>query len=141
MEFLEIETLIIVLVLVATLVAIAVRRIRLPYTVALVLVGLFITIWRPLAIKLTPELILSLFVPPLIFEAAFHLDFGLLRDNLMPILVLAVPGVLLTTLLVGGMVAAVRLGAIGSLLLARFTDALLDDPQFLLLRCQARLKR
>ena len=106
MEFLEIETLIIVLVLVATLVAIAVRRIRLPYTVALVLVGLFITIWHPLAIELTPELILSLFVPPLIFEAAFHLDFGLLRDNLMPILVLAVPGVLLTTLLVGGMVAA-----------------------------------
>jgi len=106
MEFLEIETLIIVLVLVATLVAIAVRRIRLPYTVALVLVGLLITIRHPLAIELTPELILSLFVPPLIFEAAFHLDFGLLRDNLMPILVLAVPGVLLTTLLVGVMVAA-----------------------------------
>jgi len=104
-EFLTIEALIILLVLVATLVAIAVRRIRLPYTVALVLVGLAITIWRPLDISVTPELILFLFVPPLIFEAAFNLDLRLLRDNLAPILVLAVPGVLLTTFFVGGVVA------------------------------------
>ncbi|UCC63809.1 MAG: cation:proton antiporter, partial [Anaerolineae bacterium] len=104
-EFLTIEGLIILLVLVATLVAIAVRRIRLPYTVALVLVGLASTVWRPLDIVVTPELILFLFVPPLIFEAAFNLDLRLLRDNLAPILVLAVPGVLLTTFFVGGVVA------------------------------------
>jgi CPA1 family monovalent cation:H+ antiporter len=42
-----------------------------------------------------------LFVPPLVFEAAFHIEFDRLRDNLIPILVLAVPGVLLTTLIVG----------------------------------------
>ena len=104
-EFLAAESLIILLILVATLVAIAVRRVRVPYTVALVLVGLVITVQRPLDIEVTPELILFLFVPPLIFEAAFHLDFRLLRDSLVPILVLAVPGVLLTTLLVGGLVA------------------------------------
>jgi CPA1 family monovalent cation:H+ antiporter len=103
-EVLTIEALIILLVLVATLVAIAVRRVRLPYTVALVLVGLVITIRRPLDIEMTPELILSLFVPPLIFEAAFHLDLRLLRDTLPSILLLAVPGVLLTTLFVGGVV-------------------------------------
>ena len=103
-EFLTAEGSIILLVLVATLVAIAVRRIRLPYTVALVVVGLFLTIRRPIDIEVTPELILSLFVPPLIFEAAFNLDLRLLRDNLAPILVLAVPGVLLTTLFVGGVV-------------------------------------
>jgi len=91
-EFLTIEALIILLVLVATLVAIAVRRVRLPYTVALVLVGLVITIRRPLDIEVTPELVLSLFVPPLIFEAAFHLDLRLLRDTLPSILLLAVPG-------------------------------------------------
>jgi CPA1 family monovalent cation:H+ antiporter len=104
-RLLEVESLIVLLVLVATLVAIAVRRIRLPYTVALVLVGLFIAIRRPLDIEVTPELILSLFVPPLIFEAAFHLDLRLLRDNLPSILMLAVPGVLLTALFVGGGVA------------------------------------
>jgi CPA1 family monovalent cation:H+ antiporter len=105
-EFIATETLIIELVLVATLVAIVAGRIRLPYTVALVLVGLFIAIRRPFDIEVTPELILALFVPPLIFEAAFHLDFRLLRANLALILVLAVPGVVATTLLVGGIVAA-----------------------------------
>ena len=106
--FLVTETFIVLMVMVATLVAIAVRRIRLPYTVSLVLVGLFLSVQRFVAIdmELTPELILAIFVPPLIFEAAFHLDFRLLRQNLAPILLLAVPGVILTTLLIGGLVSA-----------------------------------
>jgi CPA1 family monovalent cation:H+ antiporter len=102
--FIEAETLIIELILVATLVAIVAGRIRLPYTVALVLVGLFISYRSPLDLEVTPELILALFVPPLIFEAAFQLDFRLLSQNLTRILVLAVPGVVLTTVLVGGIV-------------------------------------
>ncbi len=101
-EFLAVETLIILLLLVVSIVAIAVRRIRLPYTVALVLVGLFITFGEDLAFPVTSELILALFVPPLVFEAAFHLELNQLRDNLAPILILAVPGVLLSTLIVGG---------------------------------------
>jgi len=100
------ETVIVLLVLVTTLVAIVARRVRLPYTVSLVLVGLFLSIRRPLAIEVTPHLILSIFIPPLVFEAAFHLDFRLLRDNLAPILVLSVPGVALAALIVGGIVAA-----------------------------------
>ena len=95
----------ILLVLVATLVAVAVRRVRLPYTVSLVLVGLLISIWRPVAIQMTPETIMAIFIPPLIFEAALHLDFSLFRQNLVPIAMLAVPGVILTALLVGGIVA------------------------------------
>jgi len=105
--FLVTETFIVLMVMVATLVAIAVRRIRLPYTVSLVLVGLFLSVQRFIAIEveLTPELILAIFVPPLIFEAAFHLDFRLLRENLIPILVLAVPGVIAATLLISGVVS------------------------------------
>lgn len=103
-EFLAVESLVMLLLLVVSIVAVAVRRIRLPYTVALVLVGLFITSEQELAFEVTPELIMALFVPPLIFEAAFHLEFNQLRDNLFPILILAVPGVLLSTILVGGMV-------------------------------------
>jgi CPA1 family monovalent cation:H+ antiporter len=101
------ETLIVLMVTVATVVAIAVRRIRLPYTVSLVLVGLLLSAQRFTAIEaeLTPELILAIFVPPLIFEAAFHLDLGLLRENLTPILVLAVPGVIVATLLIAGVVS------------------------------------
>ena len=103
-EFLAAETLIVILMMVATLVAIAVRRVRLPYTVSLVLVGLVISLQQTLSVEITPELILALFVPPLLFEAAFHLDLKMLRDNLVPIMMLAVPGVLVSTLLVGGIV-------------------------------------
>jgi CPA1 family monovalent cation:H+ antiporter len=103
--FLATETLIIELLLVVALVAVVVRRLPVPYTVALVVVGLLITVGHPVAIDLTPELILALFVPPLVFEAAFHLEFARLRSTLVPILLLAVPGVLLTTFLVGGIVS------------------------------------
>ena len=72
--FITTETLIIELLLVASLVAIAVRRLRVPYTVALVLVGLLITAQAPLQLTLNPELILALLVPPLVFEAAFHIN-------------------------------------------------------------------
>jgi CPA1 family monovalent cation:H+ antiporter len=104
-QFLQTETVIIEMLLVVSLVAIAVRRLRIPYTVALVVVGLAITLQQPLEFELTPELILALFVPPLVFEAAFHLSFDHLRHNLTPILLLAVPGVLLTMLIAGGIVA------------------------------------
>ncbi len=104
-QILTIETIVVVLVLVATLVAIIARRSRLPYTVSLVIVGLLIALRAPLELEATPELILAIFVPPLIFEAAFHLELRQLRENLVPILILAVPGVLITTLLVGGFVA------------------------------------
>lgn len=103
-EFQAVEALVILLVVLAMLVAIAVRRVRLPYTVSLVLVGLLISAWRPVDVQVTPTLILSIFVPPLLFEAAFHLDFRLLRISLVPILVLAVPGVILATFVVGGIV-------------------------------------
>jgi Na+:H+ antiporter len=99
--FLAAETLIIELLLIVSLVAIVVRRLRIPYTVALVLAGLAITVQQPLDISLTPELILAIFMPPLLFEAAFHLDLDELRHNLLPIVTLAIPGVLITTLIIG----------------------------------------
>lgn len=50
---------------------------------------------------LVPELILTILVPPLIFEAAFHIKFDELRRHLKEILAFAIPGVLVTMLLVG----------------------------------------
>nr|MBA3694195.1 cation:proton antiporter [Acidobacteriota bacterium] len=104
-NFLNTETLIIELLLIVSLVALVVRRLRIPYTVALVVVGLLITFQQPQQISLTPELILSLFIPPLVFEAAFHLEFKSLRENWLPIVGLAIPGVLLTTAMVGAIVS------------------------------------
>src|SRR4030042_4738309 len=102
-QFLSTETLIIELLLIVSIFAIAVRRLRIPYTVALVIVGLLITFQSTLKFEFTPELILALFVPPLVFEAAFHLNITELRRNLLAILLLAVPGVVLTTFIIGGM--------------------------------------
>ena len=126
-QFLNTEALIIGLLLVVALVAIAVRRLRMPYTVALVIAGLLITIRQPVQFSLTPELILALFVPPLVFEAAFHINFTDLQRNLVPILLLTVPGVIVTTLIVGGIVV---LGAGLSLPVALVFGALISatDP-------------
>jgi CPA1 family monovalent cation:H+ antiporter len=104
-QFLTTETLIIELLLIVSVVAVAVRRLRIPYTVALVFAGLLITFQTTIKFELTPELILALFVPPLVFEAAFHLNLQELRRNLPAILLLAVPGVILTMFIIGGILS------------------------------------
>ena len=104
-QFLTTETLIIELLLIVSIVAIAVRRLQIPYTVALVIVGLLITTQSQLQLELTPELILAVFVPPLVFEAAFLLNLQELRRNFTPLLILAVPGVILTMGIVGSLLA------------------------------------
>src|SRR4030042_740046 len=126
-QFLATETLIIELLLIVSIVAIAVRRMRIPYTVALVLVGFVITFQSAIKFELTPELILALFVPPLVFEAAFHLNLVELRRNLPAILLLSVPGVILTSFIVGGILV---LGPKLSLPLALVFGALISatDP-------------
>jgi CPA1 family monovalent cation:H+ antiporter len=96
-----VETLIILLLLIASVVAVVTRRLRVPYTVSLVVAGVLITSAWPIRLELTAELILAVFVPPLVFEAAFKIQLRHLLDNLVPILLFAVPGVLLTTVAVG----------------------------------------
>lgn len=99
----------ILLLLVATVVALVTRRLRIPYVVGLVLAGLMIT--KPIlpsAIGLNPDVILNLFLPILIFEAAINTDISRLRITIKPIALLAGPGVVLaaaitTTLLKWGL--------------------------------------
>lgn len=101
-ELVQIESLVLELLLVVSVVAIIVRRFRIPYTVALVVAGLALSFRTGLQIELTSELILALLLPPLVFEAAFHLDFDNLKRNLLVIGLLAVPGVVINMLIVGG---------------------------------------
>ncbi|NUM48594.1 MAG: cyclic-di-AMP receptor, partial [Anaerolineales bacterium] len=61
---------------------------------------------KNLHLTIGPELILGLLVPPLVFEAAFHLKLDDLRQNWKTITILAIPGVGLTTFIVGWMVAS-----------------------------------
>ncbi len=86
----------IVLLLVATVVALITRRLRIPYVVGLVLAGLTITkSLLPGSVGLNPEVILNLFLPILIFEAAINTDISRLRSTIKPIALLAGPGVVL----------------------------------------------
>src|SRR5690348_12760392 len=78
-------------------VALLTKRIRLPYTVALVIAGLIIAfVPGTPKVDLTPDLILSVFLPMLIFEAAYNLNFQHLRENVRTISALAIPRVLVT---------------------------------------------
>jgi len=90
--------------LVISAVALACKYIRLPYTIALVAVGLGLGLTRPfftLEVQLTPDLLFAVLLPALLFEAAIHLPLSKIRQNLRPILLLAVPGMLITTAVVG----------------------------------------
>ncbi|HKN31530.1 MAG TPA: sodium:proton antiporter [Roseiarcus sp.] len=78
----------------AILVALAARRLRLPYTVGLVLAGAALAGFRVNAgLALTHDLIFDVVLPPLLFEAALNLRWKELRRDLVPILALAVIGV------------------------------------------------
>ncbi|HEX5000508.1 MAG TPA: sodium:proton antiporter [Terriglobia bacterium] len=88
------ETTLILLFVVATAVAIAARRLKIPYTVALVAAGLLLGgLHVPEPIHLTKELLFALFLPGLLFEAAFHIEFEDFWRDRVAILGLAVPGV------------------------------------------------
>jgi CPA1 family monovalent cation:H+ antiporter len=81
----------------ATAVALVARRLHIPYTVGLVLAGLALGAVHPdYGIHLTKKLLYSVFLPGLLFEAAYHLDFSEFRKSWRTILALAVPGVVAT---------------------------------------------
>lgn len=79
-----------------------VRRTRLPYTMALVLSGLAVGATHLLEVfHLSYELVFAVFLPPLLFDAAIRLPVELLKRNWKPVALLAAPGVIASTVLVG----------------------------------------
>ena len=86
-----------VLLLIAAVVAIATRRLHLPYSVGLVAAGIVLALlpFSP-QVSLTKDLLFTVLLPPLIFEAAFGLDWRQLRIDLPVVLVLATLGVVLS---------------------------------------------
>jgi monovalent cation:H+ antiporter, CPA1 family len=90
----------IALLLVAFGVGLLARRFRLPYTLALVVAGLalgFLDVEAFKAIRLTPDLLFVLLLPPLLFEASFHLDWTRFRRDAPLTFLLAVPGPIIAT--------------------------------------------
>ncbi len=124
---LRIELIFLTIILIATVIAIAIRtrRVKLPYTVALVLAGLALSAMADLPLladvrqqifpaltdaeglvsgPILEEFLLAMLVAPLIFEAALHVKWRDLRKDLLPILLLAAPGVLIASFIVGWIV-------------------------------------
>ena len=85
------------LLLIAAVVAMLTRRLRLPYSVGLVAAGIFLAV-LPAApkVNLTKDLIFTALLPPLLFEAAFYINWNQLRRDLAVIVVLATVGVVLS---------------------------------------------
>ena len=83
-----------VLLLVAAVVAIATRRLNLPYSAGLAAVGILLgrLPYTP-RISLTRDLLFTVLLPPLIFEAAFYVNWSHLRKDIGVISVLATLGV------------------------------------------------
>lgn len=98
------------LLLVALGVYLVSRRTHLPFTVMLVIVGIAISYLGSNVpalgqveetLRISPDLILFVFLPTLIFESSYNLDARQLRHNSLQILTLAIPGLLLSTGLIG----------------------------------------
>jgi Na+:H+ antiporter len=98
------------LLIAASVIAVIAARLRVPYTVALVLGGLALGMVRTPFLQqitgqrpdwLTPDIALVIFLPPLLFEGSVKIQFRHLRENFIPILLLANVGVLVATIITG----------------------------------------
>ncbi|WP_448561904.1 cation:proton antiporter [Trichothermofontia sp.] len=100
---------------------------HIPYTLLLVIVGLGLATVDVRLVNLSPELILLIFLPPLLFEAAWNLKWSDLKRDLFPISLYAIPGVILSVL---GIAVALKWGTGMALPIALLVGASLaaTDP-------------
>lgn len=104
----RVETILFLLVI-ATVSAIVLKKLKVPYTIGLVPVGIAVAYllnsmprlaeFRNL--QLGQELIMYVLLPALIFDASVNIDAKLLRRNLYPTLMLAAPGLVIATIVTG----------------------------------------
>ena len=132
----DLATGIVLLMLIAALTAMASKRLdKIPLTILLVFVGIAISngadhlpfLGVLVDFHLTPELVLFVFIPTLIFESAFNLDARQVSRNIWPILTLAIPGLLVSTVIIATIFAGLtEFGFMVSLLLGAILSA--TDP-------------
>jgi CPA1 family monovalent cation:H+ antiporter len=84
------------------------KRVRLPHTVFLVVIGLFLGLLAQFPafsffteFSLTPELLFFLLLPTLIFESAYNINVRRMVEDTKIILILAIIGLLVSTLIIG----------------------------------------
>lgn len=85
------------LLLIAVVVAMLTQKFDLPYSAGLVAAGIVLALSRfSPAVSLTKDLLFTVLLPPLIFQAAFYIEWRRLRRDLGVIVVLATVGVILS---------------------------------------------
>lgn len=123
------------LLLLATSSAIALKKLRFPYTIGLVLLGMIVAIAARysdslnvlMQVSLSHDLIMYVLLPVLIFDAALHIKIPHLYRELVPVLTLAVPGVVFSMLIIGYLLGALTpLTLTGTLLFGALISA--TDP-------------
>jgi monovalent cation:H+ antiporter, CPA1 family len=100
---------VIILFFIASISAICLRKIKIPYTIGLVVIGVILAylledvegldVVRD--IRLSHDVILYILLPTLIFDAATNIDAKMLFKNIVPILNLAIPGLIISTAIIG----------------------------------------
>ncbi len=92
----QVERLVLLLI-VSLVVALIARQLRFPYTLALVLAGLILGLlpFVP-SVKFDPDVVLLIFIPALLFEGAWNVSVSVLLRNWLAVLLLAVPGLLIS---------------------------------------------
>lgn len=88
------------LVAAAALVAIVTRRFGIPDELGLLLVGLAAALVLRTTVVVTPELVLAVLLPGLVFEASYRLRVDDFRRSLWAVGLLAIPGVVLSAAVV-----------------------------------------
>ena len=118
----------ILLLIVTLIVALLSRRLRMPYTLLLVIVGFVVGLVPSLPNEhIDPNLVLYVFIPALLFEGAWNAEIDRLEADWLPIVLLAVPGMVLSLLVVA---AALHFGIGLDWLLALLVGAIVapTDP-------------
>jgi monovalent cation:H+ antiporter, CPA1 family len=133
------------LLVAAIIVALVARRLRLPYTVGLVITGIALALLRiDRGVVFTHDFIFDVILPPLLFEAAINIHWKELRRDALPVLTLAIAGTILSAVIVAaGMVAVlgwpVRSALLFGVLIAA-TDPVAVIAMFKDIRVAGRLR-
>jgi len=102
--FAQVQTVLILLVI-TLIVALISRRLQLVYTLVLVVVGLLIGFLPFLSqVHLDPNVVLFLFLPALLFEGAWNVEVEKLAADWLPVVLLAIPGIVISLAIVAAIV-------------------------------------
>ncbi len=124
----------------AALVSIIAERLRLPYTVALVIAGALAGLSRiPPSVALTPDVLLTLVIPPLLFEGSLRLSVEHLRTYAMLIGLLAIVGTIAAALAIAWAAAVVGHLSVPTALLLGAIAAAIDPVSVMALIQEAGL--